>query len=151
MPTPDSLGRSGRLSSAPIPVVASRITVNGVPRGDWGLTWVKVPVGEHEVCFSGVPGFTRPACRTVTVVEGQTATTQGTFVQHGLLRVDVEPSVAVDILVDGVPRNQFGLFAFMPAGTYRVCGTSRPDMATPACRDVTVTPGGLGQTVLRYG
>ena len=50
-----------------------------------------------------------------------------------------------------VHRDQFGLVMFMPAGTYRVCGPSRPDMATPSCRDFTVTPGGLGQTVLRYG
>jgi hypothetical protein len=132
------------------PAVVSRILVGGVPRGDWGLTWVEVPVGEHEVCFTGVPGFATPPCRIVTVVEGETAVTEGVFERLGLLRVDVEPSIAVDVLVDGIGRNQFGLFMFMRAGTYEVCGTPAAGMLSPPCRNVTVAPGPVTSTTLTY-
>jgi subtilisin family serine protease len=140
----------GYLRATTNPAVVSRISVGGVARGDWGLTWVKAPVGDHEVCFTGVPGFAPPPCRTVTVVEGETTVTEGVFTRLGLLRVDVDPSIAVDILVDGVPRNQFGLFVFKPPGTYAVCGTEAAGQTRPACRDVTVTAGELSQTVLTY-
>lgn len=140
----------GYLRATTSPAVVSRVTVDGVPRGDWGLTWVKVPVGDLEVCFTGVPGFAPPPCRTVTVVEGETAVTEGVFTTQGLLRVDVDPSIAVDILIDGVPRDQFGLFLFKAPGTYAVCGTELAGQVRPACRDVTVTAGNLAQTVLTY-
>jgi subtilisin family serine protease len=148
-PAPD-IGAFGYLRATTSPAVVSRISVDGVPRGDWGLTWVKVPVGQRTVCFAGVPGFAAPPCSTVDVVEGETTEVQGVFTQLGLLRVDVEPSIAVDVLVDGVPRNQFGLFTFAPAGTYAVCGTPAPGWTTPACRSITVVSGQLASTVLRY-
>lgn len=140
----------GFLRATTSPAVASRISVGGIPRGDWGLTWVKVPAGDHEVCFSGVPGFAAPPCRTVTVVEGETAVTEGEFAPLGLLRVDVDPSIAVDVVVDGIHRNQFGLFVFSAPGTYTVCGTDTTGQTSPDCRDVTVTAGTLAQTVLSY-
>jgi len=118
--------------------------------GDWGLNWVKLPAGTHEVCFSGVPGFMTPPCRTVEVVPGVTTTTQGEFVQRGLLRVDVEPSVAIDVVIDGVPRNQFGLFSFFSPGSYEVCGTEAPDGRTAACVLAEVVAGQQTRVVLDY-
>jgi hypothetical protein len=129
----------------------SSIRVNGAARGDWGLNWVKVPVGQHEVCFSGVPGFLTPPCRVVEVLPGLTTETQGVFGRLGLLRVDVIPSVAVDVLIDGVPRNQFGLFSFFAPGTYEVCGTAAPDGRTAACITAVVAPGEETSIVLEYG
>ena len=141
----------GYLRATTSPAVVSSIRVSGVVRGDWGLNWVKVPVGTHEVCFSGVPGFLTPACRTVEVLPGVTTQTQGAFQQLGLLRVDVEPSVAIDVVIDGVPRNQFGLFSFFAAGTYEVCGTAAPDGRTAPCVQAVVVPGEQTRVVLRYG
>ena len=140
----------GFLRATTAPAVVSSISVNGVVRGDWGLNWVKVPVGSHEVCFSGVPGFTRPDCRTVEVLPGLTTETQGAFQQLGLLRVDVEPSVAIDVVIDGVPRNQFGLFSFFVPGTYEVCGTTAPDGRSAPCVQAVVVPGEQTLVVLRY-
>jgi subtilisin family serine protease len=141
----------GYLRATTSPAVVSSIRVNGVVRGDWGLNWVKVPAGTHEVCFSGVPGFQTPACRTVEVLPGVTTETQGSFQQLGLLRVDVEPSVAIDVVIDGVPRNQFGLFSFFAAGTYEVCGTAAPDGRTAPCVQAVVVPGQQTRVILRYG
>lgn len=141
----------GFLRATTAPAVVSSIRVNGVARGDWGLNWVKVPVGQHEVCFSGVPGFLTPPCRVVEVLPGLTTETQGVFGRLGLLRVDVIPSVAVDVLIDGVPRNQFGLFSFFAPGTYEVCGTAAPDGRTAACITAVVAPGEETSIVLEYG
>ncbi len=138
-----------RVTSAP--AVSTTISVDGVTRGDWGLNWVKVPAGAREVCFSGVPGFATPACRTVEVVPGVTATTEGGFDQLGLLRVDVTPSVAIDVRIDGVPRNQFGLYTFFTPGTYEVCGTTAPDGRTAPCVQAVVSPGDATTVVLEYG
>ncbi len=141
----------GFLRATTSPAVVSSISVNGVVRGDWGLNWVKVPVGTHEVCFSGVPGFAAPPCRTVEVLEGLTTETQGAFAALGLLRVDVVPSVAIDVIIDGVPRNQFGLFSFFTPGTYEVCGTAAPDGRTAPCVQAVVVPGEQTRVVLEYG
>lgn len=141
----------GFLRATTAPAVVSSIRVNGAVRGDWGLNWVKVPVGQHEVCFSGVPGFQTAACRVVEVLPGLTTETQGVFGRLGLLRVDVVPSVAIDVLIDGVPRNQFGLFSFFAPGTYEVCGTAAPDGRTAACITAVVAPGEETSIVLEYG
>lgn len=141
----------GFLRATTSPAVVSSIRVNGIVRGDWGLNWVKVPVGSHEVCFTGVPGFLAPDCRVVEVLPGVTTETQGVFGQLGLLRVDVVPSVAIDVLIDGVPRNQFGLFSFMRSGTYEVCGTAATDGRTAPCVTAVVVPGEETAVVLEYG
>ena len=141
----------GYLRVTSSPAVVTSISVDGATRGDWGLNWVKVPAGEREVCFSGVPGFATPVCRTVEVVPGVTATTEGEFTRLGLLRVDVTPSVAIDVLVDGVPRNQFGLYTFFAPGTYEVCGTDAPDGRTAPCVQAVVAPGDSTTVVLEYG
>lgn len=141
----------GYLRAVTVPAVTSRISVDGVVRGDWGLNWVKVPAGVYEVCFSGVPGFTSPPCREVEVFADITTETVGSFQPHGLLRVDVEPSVAIDVLVDGVSRNQFGLYTFIAPGTYEVCGTEAPDGRTAACQQAVVAGGAETRVVLDYG
>jgi subtilisin len=140
----------GFLRATTSPAVVSRISVDGVVRGDWGLNWVKVPAGLYEVCFSGVPGFATPPCRIVEVVPGVTTTTQGAFEPLGLLRVDVEPSVAIDVVIDGVPRNQFGLFSFFAPGSYQVCGTPAPDGRTAPCVQAVVVGGQQTRAVLQY-
>jgi len=141
----------GYLRATTSPAVVSSISVNGVVRGDWGLNWVKVPAGVHEVCFSGVPGFDTPPCRSVEVVPGVTTETQGVFGRRGLLRVDVTPSVAIDVIIDGVPRNQFGLFSFFSPGTYEICGTPAPNGLTAPCVQAVVVAGEQTRVVLEYG
>lgn len=147
-PAPDGHGFLRVVTS---PAVSSRISVDGSFRGDWGLNWVKVPAGMHEVCFTGLPGFAKPECRTVEVFPDITTETIGVFRAHGLLRVDVEPSVAVDVLVDGASRNQFGLYTFIAPGSYRVCGTATADGRTAACQQAVVVGGQEARVVLDYG
>lgn len=146
-----ALGPFGVLRVTTNPPVVSRISVDGVPRADWGLTFVKFPVGSHEVCFADVPGFTAPPCQTVTVGQGATATVAGQFTRLGLLKVEVAPAgLPVDIVVDGVHRDQFGLYASLEVGTYQVCTTDVAGWRTPACVSATVAAGTQKLVTLTY-
>lgn len=132
----------GRLRVTSDPPVPTRISVDGVHRSDWGLDGMRIDAGAHEVCFSDVPGFSTPACRTVTVPEDGLAQTSGTFEQLGLLRVTVSPAgLPSDIVVDGLPRNQYGMYAFIEPGTHEVCWTPVAGYDTPVCQQVEVTAG----------
>ena len=127
-PAPD-LGEFGYLRVTTNPPVVSRVIVDDIPRSDWSLSSVKFPTGTHEVCFSDVVGYATPPCRTV----------RGDFARLGLLKVEVEPAgLPVDVVVDGVPRNQFGAFLFLEPGSYEVCGTDLSGWTTPGCSLVVV-------------
>ncbi len=145
------LGSTGFLRVSTSPAVAARIVVDGVPRADWALTWVKMPVGVHEVCFTDVVGFTTPPCQQVLVEQGATTTVAGVFSPLGLLQASVSPAgLPVDVLVDGEPHNQFGSFAFIEPGAHEVCGSARTGWTAPACTTVIVGGGSLVQVTLYY-
>ena len=145
------LGPTGFLRVRTSPAVASRIVVDGIARADWALTWVKMPIGSHQVCFTDVVGFATPACQTVVVALAATSEVVGNFAPNGLRQVAVAPAgLPVDVLVNGEPQNQFGAFAFAEAGTYEVCGTAIVGWIAPACTVVTVTGGVLAPVTLTY-
>jgi nitrous oxidase accessory protein NosD len=123
--------------------VQSRISVDGVVRDEWGLSWVKLPIGTHTVSFSGVPALETPAPQTVEVRAGEVTYITGFFRFHGSLRVITSPAVPATIFVDGIPRNDWGMWQSMPAGTYTVSFGSVPGYPTPLPQQVTVTEGRL--------
>ena len=57
---------------------------------------------------------------------------------------------AMDVLVDGEPRNQFGSFAFMEPGTYEVCGSALAGWVANGCSSVVVGAGATTQVSLVY-
>ena len=67
----------------------------------------------------------------------------GVFTQRGSLRVITSPSVAAAISVDGVPRNNWGMWTDLPAGSHQVCFGAVANFNAPACQTVTVTQGQL--------
>src|SRR5262249_807364 len=121
----------------------SQILVNGIPMDSWGLTWVDLAPGQYTLSFTHVEGFTEPAPQTVTVTAGQTTVAQGNFVQRGSLRVLTSPGVPATISMDGVPRNNWGMWTDMPAGTHTVCFGWAPSAVAPPCQTVTVNAGSL--------
>jgi hypothetical protein len=125
------------------PAVPSQISVNGIPRDEWGLTWVKVAPGMYTVSFKGVYGFTTPAAAAVTVVAGATAIHEGAFLLHGSLRILTSPALPATVYVDGLPRNDWGMWQSMPPGTYLVSFASVPGYVTPASQTVAVAAGAL--------
>jgi hypothetical protein len=128
------------------PAVPADIIVDGVVRDSWGLNWATLPVGPHQVCFGAIAGFTTPACQDVNLSLGVTTNVQGTYTPKGYLRVLTEPAVASTITVDGVARNDWGLWTEIDPGTHNVCFGAVEDFNVPACRDVVVTAGNTAAT-----
>ena len=93
----------GLLRVTTSPAVPSQISVDGVASDTWGLTWLEIAPGSHQVCFSAVQGFTTPGCQTVSVTSGVTTAVAGGFVARGFLKVSTSPPVPSQISVDGVP------------------------------------------------
>ncbi len=108
----------------------------------WGLTWVKLTPGSHTVSFGDVPQFSTPASQDVNITNGQTTTVIGTFQQQGLLQVSTSPAVPATIFVDGVPRNDWGLWTAFPPGTHQVCYGKTDGYVAPQCQNVSVVAGG---------
>jgi hypothetical protein len=123
------------------PAVPSQILVDGVPRDTWGLNWVKLPPGTYTVRFTHVEGYTEPDPQTVNVTTGNTTTVDGTFTQRGTLRVTTSPAVAGTISVDGIPRNDWGVWTDLPTGGHQVCFGAVEGYTAPPCQNITLTAG----------
>ncbi len=123
------------------PALPSQIVVDGNIMDNWGLVWVKVPVGSHTVSFTDVEGYTTPADQVVNVTEGNTTTVTGTFTQRGLLRVLTSPPEPGTITIDGVRRNDWGVWSWFPTGAHQVCYGNVVDWLPPACDNVNLTAG----------
>jgi hypothetical protein len=71
--------RRGSLKVSTSPAAAGTITVDGVPRNDWGMS-TEFPIGSHRVCFGQAAGFaTPPACQTATVRPGEDTVLTGIY------------------------------------------------------------------------
>jgi hypothetical protein len=131
----------GFLRATTSPAVPSQILVDEIPRDTWGLTWLKLPPGDYEVSFADVPGFSTPASQTVTITSGLTTEVTGTFVERGWLQVMTDPAVPATISVNGVPRNDWGMWTDLDPGSYEVCFGDVPGYTTPDCQTATLTAG----------
>ena len=123
------------------PALPSQISINGQIADSWGLTWLELPAGSYTVHFSHIEGYTDPADQVVTVTAGQTTTVAGNFTQRGELRVVTSPAVAGAISVDGVPRNNWGMWTDVPTGAHQVCFGPVAGFNPPACQNITVNAG----------
>ena len=124
-------------TSPPLP---AKITVDGVARDRWALTWLTLPPGFREICFGDVPGWTAPACTTVTTGAGTTAI-EGVYEQRGWLRVTTDPPLPSAVSVDGVPRNQWGMWTDIAPGPHEVCFGATEGFDPPPCETVEIAAG----------
>jgi hypothetical protein len=146
---PSAAGQSGLglLRVTTSPALPSQITIKagaGTPyiADSWGLTWLELPPGSYTVSFSHVQGYTEPAPQTVTITAGNTTLVPANFTQRGFLRVTTSPAVAGTILVDGVPRDDWGMWTDIPTGSHTVCfGQAAGYTNTAGCQTVTVNAG----------
>jgi hypothetical protein len=119
-----------------------------VDGGAWhgsGETQTALSVGQHTVGFSNVAGWTKPANRTVTISNGQTATATGTYtLQAGSLRVTISPVGAINA---GAQWRRSG------TSTWRNSGTTETAIPAGQCsvefKDVSgwTNPGDLTVTI----
>jgi len=128
----------------------SQISVDGVPRDDWSLTWLKLSPGPYGVSFSDVPGLGTPAPSSVTIQAGRTTELKGTFQVHGTLRVTTNPPVPGTIFVDGIPRDDWGMWQSLPSGPHTVSFGPVPGFARPADDVVLLAPGITSELVGKY-
>ena len=125
----------------PLAGVPSQIMVDGFVGDSFGLNFVEVPVGQHEVCFTDVMAFTTPPCQTVTVDETVTTAIDGQFTANGWLRVQTSPALPSTITVEGEPANDWGMWSDVAPGIYEVCWGAVAGWAPPICEEATVTAG----------
>lgn len=137
----------GLLRVTTSPAVPSQITLKAGAgptyiADHWGLQWLEVAAGSYTVCFGRAVGWTEPPCQTLTVTSGATTTVTGNFTQRGMLRVQTSPAVSATILVDGVPRDDWGMWTDIPTGSHTVCFGSVPGFVNaPPCQVVPVNAG----------
>jgi hypothetical protein len=78
----------------------------------------------------------------VTITAGQTTTVTGNFTQNGYIRALINPAgLDAPISVDGIARDEYGMWTEFPVGSHTVCWGAAPGKATPACQNVNVTAG----------
>ncbi len=120
------------------PPTGAQIVIDGIPRDDWGLAWLKLPPGTYTVSFSQTYGVTPPAPQTVTVTAGATTVYDGVFTVHGSLRIITFPALPATIFVNGVARDDWGMWQSMPPGTYTVSFGDVAGYTTPASQTAIV-------------
>ena len=140
----------GPLRVTTSPALPSQISVDGTVADTWGLNWLEVGPGSHQVCFSWVEGYTTPACQTVTVTSGATTTVTGTFVPRGSRESQTSPAVPGQISVDGTPMDDWGVWTDIPTGPHNVCFVAASNFTAPACQIVTVAAGTTTQVTGTY-
>ncbi len=86
-------------------------------------------------------GFATPASQTVTIVDGLTTEVTGNFTQRGWLQVFTSPAVSATVFIDGIPRNDWGMWTDLPPGDHEVCFGDVAGYTAPACSSATVTAG----------
>ena len=134
---------NGELRVTTSPALPSQILIGGVPRDTFGLNWLDLPSGSYTVSFTHIEGYTDPAPQTVTVNPGATTTVQGNFIQRGSLRVITSPALPGTITVDGIPRNDWGMWTDLPVGMHTVCFGPVAGYNAPACQSANLTAGNL--------
>ena len=142
-PSPGAPGLAdvGRLRVVTDPPLPSTVVIDGQPRSMWGLAWLQLPPGSYEVGFTDVPGFDTPATETVVVTAGETTVHTGSFTSRNHLRVSTEPSSFLNVFVDGIARNGWGLWTDLPPALYEVCFQASYLHANPPCMSADLTSG----------
>lgn len=102
------------------PAVPTMISVDGIPMDSWGIRKVPLPVGEHVVSFGDVSGFVTPEPMVAVISSGETTSLTAVFSRLGMLRVTSEPALKTTISVDGIPRDDYGLWLYVTPGQHTV-------------------------------
>jgi hypothetical protein len=127
---------------------------NAVARNQYGLDSVKQPTWAENLWFTDVQGYgTPPGCH-VDVSSGRTSGCTAVYQALGWLRVVTDPAVPATISVDGIPRDDWGVWTALAPGTHIVSFGALAGYAAPpdqpvylvAEQTVTVTAKYVSQT-----
>ena len=148
--TPGATG-TGSLTVTISPTAAitagARWNVDGGTWQNSGATVGGLSVGSHKVAFKAVAGWIAPAGKTVSISNGKTTSTTGTYVpQTGSLTVTIGPPAAVKAgakwNVDGGAYQSSGAkVANLPVGAHTVGFKAITGWNTPAGQIVNISNG----------
>jgi len=99
---------------------------------------VKLNTGPYDISYSDIPGFVTPPDENVSIAAGITSVSTGFFTKMGVLRVVTQPPTEATIYVDGTPMNNWGVWTYLPVGTYQVCFGPAAGKAQPGCQTANV-------------
>jgi hypothetical protein len=140
------------------PAVPTRIYLDGIQRNDWGLNWIKMPVGAYMLSFSDVYGYTTPASVSVKYYPGGDAVTQSlnspiniysntvtevivNFSLMGNLRVQTSPPMPATIYCNGNLMDDWAFWANIAPGDYNISFEPMNGYITPDPVVATVIAG----------
>ncbi|MGQ0798079.1 MAG: PKD domain-containing protein [Methanobacteriota archaeon] len=131
--------------------------LSGSDRDTWGLTWMKTWLSgvypSWGLAFSDVPGLGTPPAQRYPSCGGSVPRVfecSGVYTAHGWLRVITDPPVPGTIYVDGVPRNDWGMWTDLPPGTYTVSFGPVAGMRPPAPQTVLVRAEEMATVIGNY-
>ncbi len=136
----------GLLRTTTIPPVPSLISLDGLPRTQWGVDWLQLDPGTYQRCFSDVPGFVTPVCEDVEVASTATTVDAAVFAAQATLQVTTRiagttsgvPSV---ISIDGAAADDWGVFTSIDPGLHEICWGPVADQQPPPCQTVDLVAG----------
>jgi glucose/arabinose dehydrogenase len=136
----------GALRVTTSPAVPAKIVIDGAERANWGIDWMTLSAGNHQLCVTDVPGFVTPPCQSVEVASGLTTEVVFSFEANAVLSVSTRTSAGVTgvpsrISIDGVPAGEWGVEVGRGPGVAEVCFGAVAGFEAPACRTVTLTAG----------
>jgi sugar lactone lactonase YvrE len=150
---------SGLLRVQGSPAVWTTVSVNGIPRNDWGLNWLPLATGNYSVGFTGVPGFRSPAnynvsffgqvsgsklfpiSSSIPVYANTTTVVTISFIQEGLLKINTSPPTDAVVYVNGSAMDPWGDWVSLPPAKYTVSFQPINGLATPQTETVNVVAG----------
>ncbi len=140
----------GALSVAILPAGAvsagARWRVDGGPWQISGATVTDLTIGSHTVNFNTVTGWDSPADEIVTINEGATTSTSGTYIQHGAIQVTLGPQGAIDAgaqwnVNGGAWQNSGATVSGLSPGSHTVNYKPVTAWDPPTSESVTVSAG----------
>ena len=85
-------------------------------------------------------GYATPADQVVNVTAGNTTVVTGTFPAGAPARAD-EPGRAGTITIDGIRRNDWGVWTYFPPGAHQVCFLAVLAFLPPTCQNINLAAG----------
>jgi hypothetical protein len=157
----------GLLKVQTIPPSRTRIYLDDFHMEDWGLNYVKMPVGGYMFSFSDVYNYQTPTNVTVNYRPGPTGNVQSlgdpieiyenivnevivNFVELGNLRVETSPPMPATIYCNGVPMDDWGFWTNILPGQYTITFESIDGYLTPDPQEVTVVAGQTTHVIGTY-
>lgn len=137
----------GLLRVSTTPAVPAMISLDGNWLSRWGVDWLEVVAGPHVLSFGEVPGYQTPPPQSVTVPSNGVAEVVGSYALLATLRVITAPAVPSTIYVNGLPRNDWGLWTNVPAGVYNISYGPVADFRAPPTQQVTLATGAQTEVV----